>query len=135
MQIIVKIINGSEHTLEVLPEQSILDLKELLFNQISIPVNQQRIMFKGKSLADQNILTDYSIVEGTKIHLSIKKDVETDLTKELKVLGKSYVTDVDQFAIVFNQELKKLVNEMSLDDIERYEEARLKLNEATMQSS
>lgn len=36
---------------KVLPEQSILDLKELLFNQISIPVNQQRIMFKGKSLA------------------------------------------------------------------------------------
>ncbi len=34
------------------------------------------------------------------------------------------MTDVDQFVSIFNQELKKLVNEMSLDDIERYDEAR-----------
>lgn len=65
------------------------------------------MFYKNLQKIDQNILTDYSIVEGTKIHLSIKKDVETDLTKELKVLGKSYVTDVDQFAIVFNQVIKE----------------------------
>ncbi len=54
----------------------------------------------------------------------IKKDTESNLSRELKQISKKYVTDVDQFATVFNQEMKRLVNEMSLDDIERYDEAR-----------
>lgn len=39
--------------------------------------------------------------------LVIKKDepvsTESNLTRELKTIGKAYVTDVDQFATVFNQ--------------------------------
>ena len=56
----------------------------------------------------------------------IKKDapIESNLNKELKQVSKQYVTDVEQFTTIFNQELKRLVNEMSLDDIERYDEAR-----------
>ena len=49
------------------------------------------------------MLSDYSIVNGTKIHLVIKKDNESILTKELKSISKSYVSDVDQFAAVFTQ--------------------------------
>ena len=48
-------------------------------------------------------MKDYSIIEGTKIHLVVKKDNESNLTKELKSIGKTYVSDVDQFASVFNQ--------------------------------
>ena len=69
-------------------------------------------------------MKENSIDEGTKLHLVIKKDNESNLSKELKQVSKKYVTDVDQFATIFNQELKRLVNEMSLDDIERYDEAR-----------
>ncbi len=54
-------------------------------------------------ILDQSKLHDYSIVDGTKIHLIVKKDNESSLTKELKAIGKGYVTDVDQFAAVFNQ--------------------------------
>jgi gas vesicle protein len=107
-------------------------------------------MFKGKSLlgktllliyfcwevnekffADTSSLKENSIEQGTKIHLVIKKDTESNLSRELKQISKKYVADVDQFAAVFNQEMKRLVNEMSLDDIERYDEARA----ATMQSN
>lgn len=56
---------------------------------------------------DQNKLSDYSISAGTKLMLVIKKDepvsTESNLTRELKTIGKAYVTDVDQFATVFNQ--------------------------------
>lgn len=69
-------------------------------------------------------MKENSIDAGTKLHLVIKKDNESNLSKELKQVSKKYVTDVDQFATIFNQELKRLVNEMSLDDIERYDEAR-----------
>lgn len=69
-------------------------------------------------------MKENSIDVGTKLHLVIKKDNESNLSKELKQVSKKYVTDVDQFATIFNQELKRLVNEMSLDDIERYDEAR-----------
>lgn len=75
-------------------------------------------------IKDTTSLKECSIESGTKLHLVIKKDNESNLNKELKQISKKYVTDVDQFASVFNQELRRLVNEMSLDDIERYDEAR-----------
>ena len=84
-----------------------------------------------KFFADTSSLKENSIEQGTKIHLVIKKDTESNLSRDLKQISKKYVTDVDQFAAVFNQEMKRLVNEMSLDDIERYDEARA----ATMQSN
>lgn len=76
MLLIVKIINGAEHSLEVLhhlkfyqhlklnlnknkptnkpkvsPDLSVQDLKSLLSNRLSIPINQQRLMHKGKALS------------------------------------------------------------------------------------
>ena len=97
------------------------------------------------SFLDTGNIKDYTIEPGTKIHLVIKKDNETNLTKELKTIGATFFNDVDRFASTFNQvstlvvqnvgfvgrrfpaphficqELKKLVNEMSLDDIEYYD--------------
>lgn len=71
MQIVIKIINGDEHNvdvsvsivwaynyillwliyLKVSPEQTIISLKDLLASKLNIPANQQRLMYKGKSLA------------------------------------------------------------------------------------
>ena len=36
---------------QVQPEQTILEVKNLLFNKINIGVNQQRLMLRGKALA------------------------------------------------------------------------------------
>ena len=52
---------------------------------------------------DQSKLSDYSIVNGAKIHLVVRKDNETNLSRELKAVGKNFVSDVDQFSLVFNQ--------------------------------
>ena len=109
-------------------EQKISDVKQLLAKKLDIPVNQQRMMNKGKALVDQNKLSDYSIVEGTKLMLVIKKDEavapvvaakndESNLTRELKAIGKAYVTDVDQFAAVFNQVSGRMSRQVLLSDI------------------
>ena len=97
------------------------------------------------------MIKDCSIALGTKLHLVVKKDTESKFIKELKNISKKYVTDVDQFATLFNQvmldmfqfikkylviwkflikELKNLVNEMSLDDIERYDEEKAFMEQA-----
>ena len=128
MLLVVKILNGSEHSVDVSPDISIQELKNVLTNELKIPANQQRLMFKGKALTDTHFLKDYSIESGAKLNLMIKKDNESNLTKQLKSISKPFVTDVDEFATIFNKELKKLVNEMSLDDIERYDELKASLN-------
>lgn len=50
MFIIVKIINGSEHKLEVLPELTVKEVKEQISSELNISISQQRLMFKGKPL-------------------------------------------------------------------------------------
>ncbi len=57
------------------------------------------------NIKDKSSLKDNSIVNGTKLHLVIKKDNETNFTKELKIISKKYVHEVDQFATIFNQVL------------------------------
>jgi hypothetical protein len=53
---------------------------------------------------DNQTLKDYSITEsGNKLNLIVKKDTESNLTKQLKFIGKQYVTDVDEFAAIFNK--------------------------------
>ena len=46
----IKIINGLDHSIEVAPDLSILNLKSLLATKLDIPPDQQRLMFKGKSM-------------------------------------------------------------------------------------
>ncbi|CAF1062739.1 unnamed protein product [Brachionus calyciflorus] len=137
MQLIVKILNGAEHSIQVPSELTIDELKKNLAEKLNIPKYQQRLMFKGKALCDTQKLSDYSITDGTRIHLSINKNaeppvIESKLDKELKSIAVNYVKDVDKFTSLFNKELKRLVNEMSLDDIERYDEARQMRQEANL---
>lgn len=77
MQIVVKVLNGQEHTVEVTffqfffrskwillhsykltkvqPEQTVLEVKQLLVGQLNVPVNQQRMMVRGKALVGNQI--------------------------------------------------------------------------------
>jgi hypothetical protein len=151
MLIIIKIINGSEHKLEVLPELTIREVKERISSEFSISLNQQRLMFKGKPLPgritfflwlissiliyysqDSSKLSEYDIEEGTKIYLAIKKDEpikeissEETLNKELREFGKHHFADVDEFVEIFRKEMKNYVDQMSLDDIERYNRIKM----------
>ena len=75
---------------------------------------------------DQSSLKECGIQVDSKIHLFLtKKEAPTqkaDLYANLKSQVDSYVADSDRFVNVFRKELAAFVNEMSLDDIERYAE-------------
>ena len=47
-------------------------LKHLVSEKLNIPVRQQRLLFKGKALADGKRLSDYSIGQNSKLNLVVK---------------------------------------------------------------
>lgn len=53
---------------QVSPLDTIQDIKSRLSDQLNIPVNQQKLVLKGKPLHDGS-LRDHQIADGSKLHL------------------------------------------------------------------
>jgi len=132
MIVTIKVIGGQEIDLDVEADYTISSLKELVARQFHVPVEQQRLVFKGKILADAQRLCDYNIVAGTKLHLTVKKveprnyvaedeKAREKLIADLRGHLRSHFTpaDVEKIVLRFSQDLDKQVTNSSLDDIER----------------
>jgi len=132
MIVTIKFIAGQEIDLDVEADYTISSIKELVARQFNVPVEQQRLVFKGKILADAQSLCDYNIVGGTKLHLTVKKveprnyvaedeKAREKLVADLRANLRSHFTpaDVEKIVIRFSQDLDKQVTNSSLDDIER----------------
>lgn len=132
MIVTIKFIAGQEIDLEVESSFTISCLKELVSRQFHVPVEQQRLVFKGKILADAQCLCDYNIVAGTKLHLTVKKaeprnyvaedeKAREKLIAQLRICLKPHFVpnDVEKIVEQFSQDLDKQVVNSSLDDIER----------------
>ncbi|KAG0430952.1 hypothetical protein HPB47_022227 [Ixodes persulcatus] len=76
MFISVKILQGQECTIEVSASSSISAVKQLVAQELQIPVDQQRLVFRGKTLSDGLSLEDYNIEEGNRLHLFVLKTAE-----------------------------------------------------------
>ncbi|XP_078003993.1 ubiquitin-like protein 4A isoform X2 [Phascolarctos cinereus] len=72
MQLTVKALQGRECSLQVPEDERVSTLKHLVSEKLNVPVVQQRLLFKGKALADELRLSDYSIGPNSKINLVIK---------------------------------------------------------------
>jgi len=70
----VKILQGAECYVEILPADSVQHLKELVEVQLNISPSNQRLVHKGKTLQDGSLLEEYHLKEGDKLHLVVKKD-------------------------------------------------------------
>ncbi|XP_070557662.1 ubiquitin-like protein 4A [Ptychodera flava] len=136
MLITVKILQaqGKECSIEVTATDSISSVKELIARELDVPVDQQRLVFRGKTLADGQSLGDYNIGPGTKLHLVVKRSQDeksgnfqkippqtTALWDQLKpVLSKHFKTeDVDKVIHHFQKEFESSISNLSLDDLER----------------
>ncbi|KAM3961627.1 ubiquitin-like protein 4A [Aphomia sociella] len=121
MKLIVKKLQGGECCIEVLPTTHISEIKHQIFDKLRIPVEEQKLLLLGRTLADEQTVQSYpSIKDGTKLNLVVKKPdglYEVSL-KYFKRLGMS---DVE--AVNTANRLLKIVqdkfNKLSWDDIDR----------------
>lgn len=138
MYILVKKLNGQEVRLEVSDNDEIALLKREISTKLRIPVAQQRLVFKGKTLADASRLRDHRIVDGSKLHLSVKQETTVgniedpnEFNTQLRIFLKRHLNtqDTEKVMAKFKEQFKTWISSLSLDDIERL--ATIHMNEAS----
>ncbi|XP_062307742.1 ubiquitin-like protein 4A [Osmerus eperlanus] len=72
MIITVKPLQGKECNLQVTEDEKVSTVKELVSERLNIPANQQRLLYKGKALADEHRLSDYAIGPEAKLNLVVR---------------------------------------------------------------
>ncbi|GFT41664.1 ubiquitin-like protein 4A [Nephila pilipes] len=131
MLISVKILKGGECDIEVSATASINSVKQIVAEQLRIPVDQQKLVFKGKTLLDSETLCDYNIEEGNKIHLFVQEDEQQtesvpeepipDFYEQLQKFLQKHFSPADALKVLeeFRKNLADQLRHLSLDDIER----------------
>lgn len=134
MKIHIKVLQGQECSMEVSPEMSVLELKEQVFNRLKIPVNQQKFLLSGKTLADEKTLDHCGVKEGTKLIAAIRKNEDSGpdanlLRSAAYTFLRRFYTEPEARKIQeeFMKSFHKSVNSLSLDDLERI--ATMHINE------
>ncbi len=72
MQIFVKTLSAKNITLDCQKSTTIRELKEMIHSKEAIPVEQQRLIFSGKQLEDDNTLADHNIDSLSTLHLVLR---------------------------------------------------------------
>lgn len=95
-------------------------MKKEIFKSLGIPVQRQKILFVGRTLADEKLINDYSnIKNGSKLTVVIK---EPEPLKDimLKIFKKYYSEEQSE---VMTKELildfENRLNQLNYDDVER----------------
>lgn len=72
MQIFVKTLNGKSITLSVDSDDTIRSIKDKIFDKEGIKVEEQRLIFAGKELQDDNTIDSYGIQKESNLHLVLR---------------------------------------------------------------
>jgi len=72
MQIFIKTLTGRKQTFNFEPDNQVLAVKQALQEKEGIQVDQIRLIFSGKQLADDKPLSEYNIQAGATIHMVLQ---------------------------------------------------------------
>lgn len=133
MILTVKPLQGKECSVQVTEDEKVSTVKELVSERLNIPPNQQRLLYKGKALADEHRLSDYSIGPEAKLNLVIRPAGERSAISEptlangtgvwqsiAVVLAKHFSpADAAKVQEQLIKDYERSIRQLSLDDIER----------------
>ncbi|XP_076180259.1 ubiquitin-like protein 4A [Ptiloglossa arizonensis] len=143
MKVIVKKLQGKGCIVDIMPSETVLQLKQKVSALMGIDVPQQRLLLTGKTLADENPLSFYpGIKDGSKLNLLVIKKAEEGSSKgkapqiksgtvllqdEISKVLRRYYTEPETIMIVNEliRDLKNKVNNINLDELERLATALL----------
>ncbi|KAF7994950.1 hypothetical protein HCN44_004422 [Aphidius gifuensis] len=136
MKLLVKILQGSECTVDISPSETVLELKNKVHELLGVEVPQQKLLLTGKALADENLLSFYpGIKDGSKLNLVVKK-LSQESNENKQQVGKSGIvllkesvskilkhyyseSETESITNEMIKGLKNKVNHLSFDDLER----------------
>lgn len=71
-RIFIKTTTSKVYTVHIDPQQSVYALKNEIANEISVSVDQMRLVCKGKQMEDDRSLVDYEITTDSEVHLVLR---------------------------------------------------------------
>eukprot|EP00640_Fibrocapsa_japonica_P009578 CAMPEP_0113944696 /NCGR_PEP_ID=MMETSP1339-20121228/35811_1 /TAXON_ID=94617 /ORGANISM="Fibrocapsa japonica" /LENGTH=78 /DNA_ID=CAMNT_0000949985 /DNA_START=113 /DNA_END=349 /DNA_ORIENTATION=- /assembly_acc=CAM_ASM_000762 len=72
MQIWIKTLTGRKQSFNFEPDNRVLMVKQALQEKEGIQVDQIRLIYSGKQLADDKSLLDYNVAAGGTIHMVLQ---------------------------------------------------------------
>lgn len=71
-QIFIKTLTGRKAAFNFEPENQVLQLKQAVQEKEGIQVDQIKLIFSGKQLADDKTISSYNITAGSTIHMVLQ---------------------------------------------------------------
>ena len=79
----IKTIDSNVTTIETSSTSTVLSLKETIRTAINIPVTNQKLIYQGKVLKDNDKLIDYKIEDNVVIHL-VKVEHRSEISNSIR---------------------------------------------------
>uniref|UniRef100_A0A3B3QUY2 Ubiquitin-like domain-containing protein n=1 Tax=Paramormyrops kingsleyae TaxID=1676925 RepID=A0A3B3QUY2_9TELE len=72
IQVFLKTVNGTIHTYEITPGETVSEFKRKVFNKEHVAVDQQRLIYEGRQMEDGKKLEDYGVKNESTIFLILR---------------------------------------------------------------
>ncbi|XP_010266100.1 PREDICTED: large proline-rich protein bag6-B [Nelumbo nucifera] len=77
VELSIKTLDSQIYTFHVNKNMPVLLFKEKIANEIGVPVGQQRLIFRGKVLKDDHLLSEYHVEDGSTLHLVARQPAQS----------------------------------------------------------